>query len=89
MVGEKALNVNAYTTGGWYYDEPFFVGNTPGSSSRRDGLLIVKDVRDYTYKDRWGSAHPASANFLHADGSVHLLASGTDPGVVAALLALE
>ena len=87
LVGEKALNAAAYTTGGWYYDEPFFVGNPPGSM--RVGVLIIKDIRGYTYKEQWGAAHTSAANFLYADGSVHSLAYGTNDEVVAALLKLQ
>jgi prepilin-type processing-associated H-X9-DG protein len=31
IVGEKALAFNAYNTGGWYWDEPVFVGGSGGT----------------------------------------------------------
>jgi prepilin-type N-terminal cleavage/methylation domain-containing protein/prepilin-type processing-associated H-X9-DG protein len=32
MVGEKAMAVAAYDTGGWYWDEPFFAGGSGGTT---------------------------------------------------------
>jgi len=31
LVGEKAMAVDAYNTGGWYWDEPFFTGGSGGT----------------------------------------------------------
>jgi prepilin-type N-terminal cleavage/methylation domain-containing protein/prepilin-type processing-associated H-X9-DG protein len=32
VVGEKAVSVAAYNTGGWYWDEPFFAGGSGGTT---------------------------------------------------------
>jgi prepilin-type processing-associated H-X9-DG protein len=32
VVGEKAMAVSAYMTGGWYWDEPIFVGGSGGTT---------------------------------------------------------
>lgn len=84
LVGEKALNSLAYTNGSWYADEPFFIGNSPGSW--REGDLIVQDIPGYAYRNHWGAAHPSGANFLMADGSVRMIRYWTPKEVVAALL---
>jgi prepilin-type processing-associated H-X9-DG protein len=84
MVGEKAMNSAAYSNGSWFFDEPFFIGNSWGV--KRDGWLIVRDEPDYTFRYQWGAAHPAGAQFLFADGSVHLLPYSTPPEIVTALL---
>jgi prepilin-type processing-associated H-X9-DG protein len=31
LVGEKAMAIDAYSTGGWYWDEPFFAGGSGGT----------------------------------------------------------
>ncbi len=84
LVGEKALNSLLYPTGTWYYDEPFFLGNTMGT--RRIGTGVVPDAPDNLFWDNWGSNHAAGAQFLYADGSVHLIPFGTPSEVVLALL---
>jgi prepilin-type N-terminal cleavage/methylation domain-containing protein/prepilin-type processing-associated H-X9-DG protein len=84
LAGEKALNIDAYTNGSWYWDEPFFTGHT--WSTRRTTGVVVRDIRGYTYKDKWGAAHPATANFLFADGSVRPIPYGTPTEVVEALM---
>jgi prepilin-type N-terminal cleavage/methylation domain-containing protein/prepilin-type processing-associated H-X9-DG protein len=32
VIGEKAMPMGAYSTGGWYWDEPFFAGGSGGTS---------------------------------------------------------
>lgn len=84
LAGEKAMNSRAYTNGSWFFDEPFFLANSHGVD--RAGKNIVRDGPTYAFRYDWGAAHPAGAQFVFADGSVHLLPFGTDPDVVAALL---
>lgn len=84
LAGEKSLNVDAYTNGSWYWDEPFFTGHW--WSTRRITGVVVRDVRGYTYMDKWGAAHPVAANFLFADGSVRPIPYGTPTEVVEALM---
>jgi prepilin-type N-terminal cleavage/methylation domain-containing protein/prepilin-type processing-associated H-X9-DG protein len=84
LAGEKALNSRSYTTGSWYYDEPFIFGSTGGV--QRKGTLILKDQTGLSFVDNWGSTHPGGAQFLFADGAVHLLNYGTPRKTVRALL---
>jgi prepilin-type processing-associated H-X9-DG protein len=84
LAGEKAMNSLAYTNGSWFFDEPFFIGNSWGSS--RDGTIVVKDGPTYTFRFQWGAAHPSGAQFVFADGSVHMIPYDTPQEIVAALL---
>jgi prepilin-type processing-associated H-X9-DG protein len=84
LVGEKAMNLLAYNTGGWYRDEPFFLGGSLGTV--RVGEFIVKDVAGVAYTTGWGAAHSAGAQFCFADGSVRLLHYDTPSWIVLALL---
>ncbi|MCI0456781.1 MAG: DUF1559 domain-containing protein [Gemmataceae bacterium] len=84
LVGEKALHPARYTAGTWYDDEPFSLGNTSGTG--RKGTKVLGDALDISVVGNWGSAHPAGAHFLFADGSVHLLKYGLAQETVRALL---
>jgi prepilin-type N-terminal cleavage/methylation domain-containing protein/prepilin-type processing-associated H-X9-DG protein len=93
LLGEKAMSPLNYSTGTWYWDEPFFTGGSGGTQrgsglSPSDGTAVVRDSldMDFTYRFNWGSPHPAGAQFLFADGSVRLLAYGTPVSTVHALL---
>ncbi|HBI45341.1 MAG TPA: prepilin-type cleavage/methylation domain-containing protein [Planctomycetales bacterium] len=86
LVGEKAIDPNVWAVGSWYWDEPFFLGGSYGTS-RTGGGLIRDLAGDYeAARDNWGSPHPAGPQFVFADGSVHLIPYATAPGVVAALM---
>jgi len=84
LVGEKAMDPDNYETGTWFYDEPFFLGNSSGV--RRLGFAVVRDKRGHDFVDNWGSAHPAGAHFAFVDGSVHVIRHGTIGQVMKALL---
>jgi prepilin-type processing-associated H-X9-DG protein len=84
LAGEKAVDAANYTTGSWYWDEPFFAGGSGGT--QRFGTAVVPDAPKGFFRDNWGSAHPAGAQFLFADGSVRLVPHGTPPATVRALL---
>jgi prepilin-type N-terminal cleavage/methylation domain-containing protein/prepilin-type processing-associated H-X9-DG protein len=93
LVGEKAVNPLNYTTGTWYWDEPFFLGGSGGTQRGfagipGDGTAIVRDAADmgFSYRYNWGSPHPSGAQFLFADGSVRQVAYGTPPATVMALM---
>ena len=83
LVGERAYDVVVQALN-WYYDESFFVGGSKGTG--RDAPGLNPDGPGINYKDNWGSPHAAGVQFLFGDGSVRLLAFGTDPTLVAALL---
>lgn len=74
LAGEKAFDPSVSRSDSWYWDEPFFLGGSGGTS--RGGLEILRDQRGVRYKGNWGSAHPAGAQFLFADGSVRLVRHG-------------
>lgn len=84
LIGEKAMQPTLYNGESWYYDEPFFLGGSFGT--RRLGIQIVRDSPQCPFRDNWGSAHPGGAQFLFADGAVHLVSYSTPPNVVNAFL---
>jgi prepilin-type N-terminal cleavage/methylation domain-containing protein/prepilin-type processing-associated H-X9-DG protein len=84
LVGEKALRPQLYDSGSWYWDEPFFLGNSPGVC--REGTSVVQDSPTALFQDNWGAAHRGGAQFIFADGSVRLLKYETPPNLVSALL---
>jgi prepilin-type processing-associated H-X9-DG protein len=84
LIGEKAMDPKNYATGTWFWDEPFFLGGAGGTE--RGGSLILKDARDIKFPHNWGSAHPGGAQFLFADGAVHLVAYSTSEMTLNALL---
>jgi prepilin-type N-terminal cleavage/methylation domain-containing protein/prepilin-type processing-associated H-X9-DG protein len=87
VLGEKALDPQRYDLGGWFFDEPIFLGGSCGTG--RSGSVVIKDVLAGTtgaYPNNWGSAHDAGAQVVYADGSVRLLPFGSDGSVVSALL---
>jgi len=86
MIGEKAFNPAVETATSWYWDEPYFIGGSKGTS--RGGLGLLKDGPDldWHYKENWGSAHTASVLFLFADGHVGSVEREIDETVFAGLL---
>jgi prepilin-type N-terminal cleavage/methylation domain-containing protein/prepilin-type processing-associated H-X9-DG protein len=86
LVGEKAMSPLNYSTGTWYWDEPFFTGGSGGT--QRWGNRIVHDSPNmgFTYRDNWGAAHSAGAQFVFADGSARLISFSTSAAIVHGLL---
>jgi|SRR5579884_112339 len=84
LVGEKAFDPQVDRPSSWYWDEPFFLGGSKGTS--RGGLAILRDGPGIPYKENWGSPHPAVAMFLFADASVRPLALTTDLTTLSAIL---
>ncbi len=87
LLGEKAMAVRAYNTGGWLFDEPIFTGGSAGTD--RSGTLVVTDTvaeATHSFPWNWGGPHPGGAEFAFADGSVRSIMFGTDGAVVWALL---
>jgi prepilin-type N-terminal cleavage/methylation domain-containing protein/prepilin-type processing-associated H-X9-DG protein len=85
LAGEKSMDLRAYDTGGWFWDEPIFVGGVAGGTVRA-GLIVQKDAAEITFDDNWGAAHLSGAQFLFVDGSVRLIRYGTAESVLRALL---
>jgi prepilin-type N-terminal cleavage/methylation domain-containing protein/prepilin-type processing-associated H-X9-DG protein len=84
LVGEKAFDPTVQTPQSWYWDEPFFLGGSKGTS--RGGLGLLRDRPGIPFKENWGSAHPGGVQFLFADGSARLVPFETQFSVFAALL---
>lgn len=84
LVGEKAMDPNNYTTGTWFWDEPFFAGGSGGTT--RDGTANLRDAVGVAFPHNWGAAHPSGAQFLFGDGSVRLLPFSTPRTTLAAIL---
>jgi prepilin-type N-terminal cleavage/methylation domain-containing protein/prepilin-type processing-associated H-X9-DG protein len=85
LIGEKSLDPRAYDTGGWFWDEPIFAGGGAGGTVR-GGSRVYQDVPFVPFRDNWGSAHAAGAQFLFADGSVRLIAFRLPADTMKALL---
>jgi prepilin-type processing-associated H-X9-DG protein len=83
LIGEKALHPSLYTTGSWYWDEPFFVGGTGGT--KRFQPFVIRDGT-LPFEDKWGSPHSVGANFLFGDGSVRTIRHGSPQPLVMALM---
>ncbi len=86
LAGEKAMDPDDYSTGTWYWDEPFFVGSSGGTERR--GSRVLQDTRGEWFSIRWnwGAAHPGGAQFAFVDGSVRMIAHGTPEATVSALM---
>jgi prepilin-type processing-associated H-X9-DG protein len=84
IIGEKAMAPKNYTSGTWYWDEPYFTGGTGGTA--RDGTLILRDGNDIVFQHNWGSPHSNGCNFMFGDGSVRPLRFETTQVIVAALM---
>lgn len=83
--GEKSMDLRAYDTGGWLWDEPIFAGGAAGGTVR-SGAVVQRDAIGADFPDSWGSAHLSGANFLFGDGSVRLIRFGVSQSVMRALL---
>jgi prepilin-type N-terminal cleavage/methylation domain-containing protein/prepilin-type processing-associated H-X9-DG protein len=86
LIGEKSMNPKDYTSGTWYWDEPYFLGGSGGTQRWRFEVLKDSPKMGLAFRYNWGSAHSNTVNFLFADGSVRGLRHGTDTVIVAALL---
>ena len=88
LVGEKAFDPEVEQAHGWYWDEPFFLGGSKGTS--RGGLALLRDSSGSyllnPYKNNWGSAHPTGVEFLFGDGTVRNLVRSIDQADFSAML---
>jgi prepilin-type N-terminal cleavage/methylation domain-containing protein/prepilin-type processing-associated H-X9-DG protein len=85
LAGEKALDMDNYYTGSWFWDEPFFLGGSGGTQRYGPKILTDKPGLGTAVRYQWGSAHRSGANFLMGDGSVRLLSPNTDQALMKAL----
>jgi prepilin-type N-terminal cleavage/methylation domain-containing protein len=92
LVGEKALDIRAIPTGGWYWDEPIILGGAGGTA--RCGLGLFRDgplgalvagpgvgawpdnPAQFCGGGNWGSPSASGVQFVMADGSVRMLSYG-------------
>jgi prepilin-type N-terminal cleavage/methylation domain-containing protein len=86
LVGEKAFNPDVEQPQTWYWDEPFFLGGSKGTSRGGTGLLHDGGDITYHYKENWGSPHTAGVQFVFGDGAVHLIKRDMDPATFTALM---
>ena len=89
FAGEKAFNPTVQTLHSWYWDEPFFLGGSRGTT--RGGFALLRDIPGDNYlinpyKENWGSPHVSGVQFLFGDGSVKNLDRSIDPSTMTALL---
>jgi type II secretory pathway pseudopilin PulG len=88
LVGEKSMAPQDYSSGTWYWDEPFFTGGSDGTV--RSGTRILQDSHaleeGLQFRWNWGSPHTVGAQFIFADGSVRQVAYATPQSIIAALL---
>jgi prepilin-type processing-associated H-X9-DG protein len=89
LMGEKALDPQAYESGGWHWDAPVFAG---GPAHSRTGTRVLRDQIDPerspagAFANAWGSPHAGGAHFLFADGSVRVLRHGVSGPALLRLL---
>jgi prepilin-type N-terminal cleavage/methylation domain-containing protein/prepilin-type processing-associated H-X9-DG protein len=89
MIGEKAMSLDAYDTGGWHWDEPVFVA---AGGTSRGGNVIVQDRTEPGnpingfFWNNWGSPHTGNAQFVFFDGAVRGLSYGLRTTLVSALM---
>jgi prepilin-type N-terminal cleavage/methylation domain-containing protein len=84
LAGEKSLDLRAYNTGGWGWDEPIFAGGSGGTS--RSGVTLNQDAAGVSFVENWGSTHTAGVQFVLADGSARLIRFAVNPATMSALL---
>jgi prepilin-type N-terminal cleavage/methylation domain-containing protein len=84
LVGEKAFDPAVQAAPTWCWDEPFFLGGS-GATARK-GVAVLRDAVGNRFKDNWGSAHRAGAQFIMGDGSVRLLSFDLPAQAMSALL---
>lgn len=84
LVGEKAFDPTVQWETNWYWDEPFFLGGSKGTS--RGGLGVLPDRPGIPFRENWGSAHLAGAQFAFGDGSVRSVRFDVDIAILEVLL---
>jgi prepilin-type N-terminal cleavage/methylation domain-containing protein len=82
--GEKTFDPEVQLPNSWFWDEPFFLGGSQGTT--RKGVLVIQDGVGIKFKRNWGAPHPAGARFLYADGSVRTIPYGSRSTLLSSLL---
>ena len=76
LVGEKSIDPKVQLPTSWFWDEPYILGGSKGSS--RGGVALYQDRPGVPYKDSWGSVHDGGVQFLFGDSSVRTVKYSTD-----------
>ena len=85
LAGEKAIDPLLYNTGGWLWDEPYFLGG--GGGTYRSAAVLLQDrPGEGPGNNNWGTVHPGIGEFVFADGSVHALSVSISGVVIGYLL---
>jgi prepilin-type N-terminal cleavage/methylation domain-containing protein/prepilin-type processing-associated H-X9-DG protein len=84
LLGEKSIDPRAYTTGGWFWDEPIACGGNGGNA--RNGSGFARDEVGVNYANNWGSAHQGGGQFAFCDGSVRSLPYSISSTILEAML---
>lgn len=88
LAGEKAFHPLVEQPNSWYWDEPFFLGGSKGTS--RGGVALLHDNsgnwQANPYKDNWGSPHSWGVHFLFGDGAVRSISRTIDQSAFVALM---
>jgi prepilin-type N-terminal cleavage/methylation domain-containing protein/prepilin-type processing-associated H-X9-DG protein len=89
LIGEKAIDIQSYNTGGWHWDEPAFssAGGTKriGNELHQDRVDPTKSLTGF-FANNWGAPHASGPHFAYADGSVRPLRYTTPPATVQQLM---
>jgi len=80
IVGEKAMAVKAYNTGGWYWDEPIFVGGSGGTIRNAPCAPPFNNTNSAT--PFYSQPQFPSLPFYYATGVVPDNDPGNDPGMM-------
>ncbi|MEZ6141874.1 MAG: DUF1559 domain-containing protein [Zavarzinella sp.] len=87
LVGEKAIDPLLRKYQSWFWDEPYFLGGSHGTT--RMGARLIPDAPESRFKHNWGSAHQSGVQFVYADGSVRHHSYDTNRLVILAALFLD
>jgi hypothetical protein len=84
LLGEKAMDADAFKAGGWYWDEPIVLGGSGGTGRKGAGLMRDAPKLVERVADNWGSPDAEGVWFLYCDGHARLFRYDTPARVIAA-----
>jgi len=87
LCGEKSFNIVSQNTGGWWWDEPFFLGGSGGTVRWSNEIYL--DGPEINEQSTWGSPHNVGVNIAMADGSVASYSFATDRKKIDAMLTIN